>query len=111
MVATNYAVMAADLILEGASGRMVAVRSGTYTNVPIDVTREGVKRVDVDEFYDARSTDPRSATSPGSRCSSIDGVVKQRSSNRCRPSVALPDKFGGRLARSRNARCLAALSR
>ena len=31
MVATNYAVMAADLALEGASGRMVALRGGTYT--------------------------------------------------------------------------------
>ena len=35
MVATNYAVMAADLAMEGSSGRMVALRSGTYTNVPI----------------------------------------------------------------------------
>ena len=35
MVATNYAVMAADLALEGATGRMVALRSGTYTTVPI----------------------------------------------------------------------------
>ncbi len=59
MVATNYAVMAADLILEGASGRMVALRSGTYTNVPIDVTREGVKRVDVDELYDASQYRPK----------------------------------------------------
>jgi 6-phosphofructokinase 1 len=53
MVAMNYAVMAADLALEGASGRMVALRGGTYTAVPISVTREGVKRVDVDELYDA----------------------------------------------------------
>ena len=53
MVATNYAVMAADLAMEGSSGRMVALRSGTYTNVPISVTGEGVKRVDVDELYDA----------------------------------------------------------
>ena len=30
---------------------MVALRSGTYTNVPISVTGEGVKRVDVDELY------------------------------------------------------------
>ena len=59
MVATNYAVMAADLILEGASGRMVALRNGTYTNVPIDVTREGVKRVDVDELYDAAQYRPK----------------------------------------------------
>ena len=53
MVATNYAVMAADLALDGSSGRMVALRSGTYTNVSISVTGEGVKRVDVDELYDA----------------------------------------------------------
>jgi len=58
-VATNYAVMAADLVLEGASGRMVALRGGTYTNVPIGVTREGVKRVDVDELYDAAAYRPK----------------------------------------------------
>ncbi|MBA3606067.1 MAG: 6-phosphofructokinase [Acidimicrobiia bacterium] len=59
MVATNYAVMAADLILERASGRMVALRGGTYTNVPISVTREGVKRVDVDELYDVENYRPK----------------------------------------------------
>jgi 6-phosphofructokinase 1 len=59
MVATNYAVMAADLVMEGASGRMVALRGGTYTNVPIGVTREGVKRVDVDELYDAAAYRPK----------------------------------------------------
>jgi 6-phosphofructokinase len=59
MVATNYAVMAADLALEGSSGRMVALRGGTYTNVPISVTREGVKRVDVDELYDADQYRPK----------------------------------------------------
>jgi 6-phosphofructokinase len=52
MVALNYAVMAADLAMEGASGRMVALRGGTYTSVPISVTGEGIKRVDVDELYD-----------------------------------------------------------
>ena len=59
MVATNYAVMAADLAVEGASGRMVALRSGTYTAVPISATREGVKRVDVDELYDAEAYRPK----------------------------------------------------
>jgi 6-phosphofructokinase 1 len=59
MVATNYAVMAADLALDGSSGRMVALRSGTYTSVPISVTREGVKRVDVDELYDATEYTPK----------------------------------------------------
>ena len=59
MVATNYAVMAADLALEGSSGRMVALRSGTYTSVPITATREGVKRVDVDELYDVQEYRPK----------------------------------------------------
>jgi 6-phosphofructokinase 1 len=59
MVATNYAVMAADLALEGSTGRMVALRGGTYTHVPISVTREGVKRVDVDELYDVEAYQPK----------------------------------------------------
>jgi ATP-dependent phosphofructokinase / diphosphate-dependent phosphofructokinase len=59
MVATNYAVMAADLALEGSRGRMVALRSGTYTNVPISVTGEGVRRVDVDAFYDVDTYKPK----------------------------------------------------
>jgi len=59
MVATNYAVMAADLAIEGASGRMVALRNGTYTTVPISVTGEGVKRVDTDELYDVDEYRPK----------------------------------------------------
>jgi len=59
MVANNYAIMAADLAAEGRSGRMVALRGGTYTNVPISVTREGVKRVDVDELYDVAEYRPK----------------------------------------------------
>lgn len=59
MVATNYAVMAADLALEGASGRMVALRNGSYTTVPISATREGVKRVDIDELYDTKAYVPK----------------------------------------------------
>jgi len=59
MVATNYAVTAADLALEGGHGRMVALRSGTYTHVPISVTSEGVKRVDVDELYDVDAYVPK----------------------------------------------------
>ena len=59
MVATNYAVMAADLATEGASGRMVALRSGAYTDVPISVTRQGVKRVDVDALYDIKQYRPK----------------------------------------------------
>lgn len=59
MVATNYAVMAADLALEGDTGRMVSLRNGTYTTVPITAVREGVKRVDVAELYDTAEYRPK----------------------------------------------------
>ncbi len=59
MVATNYAVMAADLALEGMSGRMVALRAGVYTNVSVAATGEGVRRVDVDELYDIDEYRPK----------------------------------------------------
>jgi ATP-dependent phosphofructokinase / diphosphate-dependent phosphofructokinase len=59
MVATNYAVMAADLAVGGEKGRMVALRSGTYTNVPVSVTGEGARRVDVDALYDAEAYRPK----------------------------------------------------
>jgi 6-phosphofructokinase 1 len=59
MVATNYAVIAADLASEGDHGRMVSLRNGSYTTVPISATREGVKRVDVDELYDVAEYRPK----------------------------------------------------
>jgi 6-phosphofructokinase 1 len=59
MVATNYAVMAADLLLEGTHGRLVALRNATYVNVPIEVVRQGVKRVDVEALYDADEYRPK----------------------------------------------------
>ena len=59
MVAMNYAAMATDLALKGSSGRMVALRGGTYSNVPISVTGEGVRRVDVDELYDTDEYRPK----------------------------------------------------
>jgi 6-phosphofructokinase 1 len=59
MVATNYAVMAADLAVAGDRGRMVALKNGTYTNVPISVTGEGARRVDVDALYDVDGYRPK----------------------------------------------------
>ena len=59
MVATNYAVMAADLLLEGTQGRLVALRNGIYVNVPIQEVREGEKRVDVDALYDVDEYRPK----------------------------------------------------
>jgi len=59
MVAINYAVMATDLVVEGVSGRLVALRNGNYVNVPLDVLGQGVKRVDVDSLYDVQQYLPK----------------------------------------------------
>jgi 6-phosphofructokinase len=59
MVAINYAVMAADLVIEGTFGRLVALRNGNYTNVPLPVLRQGVKRVDVAALYDVDGYRPK----------------------------------------------------
>jgi len=59
MVAINYAVMAADLVIGGEFGRLVALRNGNYTNVPIAVVRQGVKRVDVGALYDVENYRPK----------------------------------------------------
>ena len=59
MVAINYAVMAADLVIGAEFGRLVALRNGNYVNVPIDVVRQGVKRVDVAALYDADAYRPK----------------------------------------------------
>jgi 6-phosphofructokinase len=59
MVAINYAVMATDLVIEGVSGRLVALRNGNYTNVPLTVLGQGVKRVDVEALYDSEAYRPK----------------------------------------------------
>jgi 6-phosphofructokinase 1 len=59
MVAINYAVMAADLAIEGVDGRLVAMRNGNYVNVPLTVLAQGVKRVDVGSLYDAEAYRPK----------------------------------------------------
>ena len=59
MVAVNYANMAMLLIRRGASNRMVALRNGTYTSVPISTIMQGLKRVDVDELYDSENYLPK----------------------------------------------------
>jgi 6-phosphofructokinase 1 len=59
MVSVNYAHMAMDLIREGISSRMCALRDGSYTHVPISTITSGLKRVDVDELYDAKQYRPK----------------------------------------------------
>ncbi len=59
MVATNFAVMAADLVITRRTGRLVSLRSGIYTNVPITAVREGARQVDVGELYDIDEYRPK----------------------------------------------------
>jgi len=59
MVAVNYAKMAVSLIKRGASNRLVALRNGTYTSIPITTISTGKKRVDVDELYDCDNYRPK----------------------------------------------------
>jgi 6-phosphofructokinase 1 len=59
MVSFNYANLAMDLIVSGESGRMVALRDGKYTHIPMSEVAKGVKRVDVDEFYDVEQYRPK----------------------------------------------------
>ncbi|MDX1520206.1 MAG: 6-phosphofructokinase, partial [Anaerolineae bacterium] len=59
MVSFNFANIALDLINEHQSGRMVALKEGKYTHVPVEILSEGVKRVDVDEFYDVEAYRPK----------------------------------------------------
>lgn len=59
MVATNYANAAMDLLEDGVSGRMVALRDGKYTHIPMSDVMTGIKRVDVDELYDIENYRPK----------------------------------------------------
>lgn len=59
MVASNFAQMTLDLIDRGEFGRMVALQDGKYTHVPANSVAQGVRNVDVDEFYDAENYKPK----------------------------------------------------
>jgi ATP-dependent phosphofructokinase / diphosphate-dependent phosphofructokinase len=59
MVATSYALLATELVTGGASGRLVALRDGNYTHVPLTEVGAGLKRVDVDALYDAEAYRPK----------------------------------------------------
>lgn len=59
MVATNYGTLAADLLMAKQSGRMVALKDGCYTHVPMTETRAGARRVDIEALYDTENYRPR----------------------------------------------------
>lgn len=59
MVAISYGNLAVDELLQGHSGRMVALQSGQYTTVPADISTQGVKRVDIEALYDTNIYRPK----------------------------------------------------
>jgi 6-phosphofructokinase 1 len=59
MVAITYGNLAVDQLLQGHAGRMVALQAGQYTTVPVETASQGIKRVDVEELYDAERYRPR----------------------------------------------------
>jgi len=65
MVAVSYGLLAMGLVADGRSGRMVALRDGTYTHVPLNRVVSGDKRVDVDEMYDVDQYRPKIANMLG----------------------------------------------
>ncbi len=65
MVALSFANLATDLIAKGRSGRMVALRDGKYTHIPLSTVISGIKRVDVDELYDRENYRPKVANMLG----------------------------------------------
>jgi 6-phosphofructokinase 1 len=59
MVGISYGTLAIDRALSGKTGEMVALQKGLYTTVPLEHIAQGVRRVDVDELYDAQAYRPR----------------------------------------------------
>jgi 6-phosphofructokinase 1 len=59
MVAITFANVAMDLIRDGVTGRMVAIRDGKYAHTTLPDPTLGPRRVDVAEMYDLDRFRPR----------------------------------------------------
>jgi 6-phosphofructokinase 1 len=61
MVAISYASLATDLVMKKEFGKMVALREGKYTVIPVDSISQGKKTVDIQELYDSENYRPKIA--------------------------------------------------
>jgi ATP-dependent phosphofructokinase / diphosphate-dependent phosphofructokinase len=52
LVTFNFAALAIELATQKKFGNLVRVKDGTYSYAPMSVLAEGVRRVDVEQFYD-----------------------------------------------------------
>ncbi len=59
MVSRTFGHLAADLLLAGQRGRMVAIRDGKYTHIDMAEVTQGVRRVDVDRLYNPETYKPQ----------------------------------------------------
>jgi 6-phosphofructokinase 1 len=59
MVAMSFGHLAVQLIRRNETGKMVALHGGKYTTVPIDMITAGVKRVDIQAYYDIENYRPK----------------------------------------------------
>jgi len=60
-VATTFANVAMDLLADGVTGRMVAIRDGKYDHAPLPDPALGPRRVDVATQYNAERFRPQYA--------------------------------------------------
>jgi 6-phosphofructokinase 1 len=60
-VATTFANVALDMIADGTTGRMVAVRHGCYSHVELPDRERGSRKVDVPALYDVERYRPKYA--------------------------------------------------
>jgi len=58
IVPMAFGNLALDLILQGASGRLVSLRNGCYANVPIGIVTGRKKMVDVAKYYNTERLRP-----------------------------------------------------
>ena len=65
-VATTFANLAIDLLGDGVTGRMVAIRNGCYAHVDLPDRALGPRKVDVEALYDAGRFRPRYSGKLGS---------------------------------------------
>jgi 6-phosphofructokinase len=54
-----YGNLALDLLLKGQHGRLVALRNGRYTDIPIEVVTATKKVVNIQQFYDTERYRPK----------------------------------------------------
>jgi 6-phosphofructokinase 1 len=66
MVAITFANIAVDLLADGKTGRMVAIRDGKYSHAPLPARSLGARQIDVAAMYNTERFRPRYEAKLGS---------------------------------------------